>query len=57
MLLFFYKERQKREDRIRIVYVFENLGKRFFFLHQQKDVVLGKKSDMTVTKYGAEVDT
>ena len=54
---FFYKERQKREVRIRIVYVFENLGKRFFFLNQQTDVVLEKKSDMTVAKYGTEVGT
>ena len=45
------------EVRIRIVYVFETLGKRFFFLNQQTGVVTEKKSEINVTKYGAEVGT
>ena len=53
--LLFYRE--KIEVRIRIVYVFKNLGKRFFFLNQQTVVVTEKKSDMNLTKYGAEVGT
>ena len=55
--LLFYREWQKTEVRIRIVYVFKNLGKRFFFLNQQTGVVTEKKSEMNVTKYGAEVGT
>ena len=54
---FFYREKKKIEVRIRIVYVFKDLGKRFFFLNQQTGVVTEKKSEMNVTKYGAEVGT
>lgn len=54
---FFYREKQKIEVRIIIVYVFKNLGKRFFFLYQQTGVVTERKSEMNVTKYGAEVRT
>ena len=54
---FFYREKQKIEVRIRIVYVFKDLGKRFFFLNQQTGVVTEKKSEMNVAKYGAEVST
>jgi len=55
--LLFYRERQKIEVRITTVYVFKNLSKRLFFLNQQTGVVTEKKSEMNVTKYGAEVGT